>query len=124
MFRQGKFDAAIRHLSQVIRLKPEDVQAHYKLALVLAQRGQTDRAITHYSKAVSLMPDVDTSPLLHHLLATHYAEARRFPEAVLSEEKALKLARDAGYQKLAQQIKKSLEIYKQLSGSLKKSDNR
>jgi len=124
MFRQGKFDAAIRHLSQVIRLKPDDAQAHYKLALVLAQQGQTGRAITHYSKAVSLMPDVDTSPLLHHLLATHYAEARRFPEAVLSEEKALKLARDAGYQKLAQQIAKRLEIYKQLSGPLKKSDNK
>ena len=124
MFRQGKFDAAIRHLSQVIRLKPEDVQAHYNLALILAQQGQTDRAITHYSKAVSLMPDVDTSPLLHHLLATHYAEARRFPEAVLSEEKALKLARAAGYQKLAQQIVKRLEIYKQLSRPLKQSDNK
>jgi tetratricopeptide (TPR) repeat protein len=124
MFRQGKFDAAIRHLSQVIRLKPDDAQAHYKLALVLAQQGQTDQAITHYSKALSLKPDVDTSPLLNHLLATHYAEARRFPEAVLFEEKALKLARDAGYQMLAQQIVKRLEIYKQLSGSLKKSDNK
>jgi len=124
MFRQGKFDAAIRHLSQVVRLKPDDAQAHYKLALVLAQQGQTDQAITHYSKALSLKPDVDTSPLLNHLLATHYAEARRFPEAVLFEEKALKLARDAGYQMLAQQIVKRLEIYKQLSGSLKKSDNK
>ena len=124
MFRQGKFDAAIGHLSQVIRLKPDDAQAHYKLALTLAQQGQTDQAITHYSKAVSLKPDADTSPLLHHLLATHYAEARRFPEAVLSEEKALKLARAAGYQKLAQQIVKRLEIYKQLSGSLKQSDKK
>ncbi len=124
MFRQGKFDAAIRHLSQVIQLKPDDAQAHYKLALTLAQQGQTGRAIPHYFRAVSLKPDVDTSPLLNHLLATHYAEARRFREAVLSEEKALKLARAAGYQKLAQQIVKRLEIYKQLSGSLKKSDNK
>jgi len=124
MFRQGKFDAAIRHLSQVIRLKPDDAQAHYKLALALAQQGHTDQAIPRYSKAVSLKPDVDTSPLLHHLLATHYAEARRFTEAVLFETKALELARAAGYQKLAQQIVKRLEIYKQLSGSLKKSDNK
>jgi len=124
MFRQGKFDAAVRHLSQVIRLKPDDAQAHYKLALTLAQQGHTDEAISHYSKAASLKPDVDTSPLLHHLLATHYAEARRFREAVLSEEKALKLARAAGYQMLAQQIVKRLEIYKQLSGSLKQSDKK
>ncbi len=123
MFRQGKFDAAIRHLSQVIRLKPDDAQAHYKLALALAQRGRTDQAIPHYSKAISLKPDVDTSPLLHHLLATHYAEARRFKEAVLFEEKALELARAAGYQKLVQEFNKRLDIYKQLSGPLKQSDN-
>jgi len=124
MFRQGKFDAAIRHLSQVVRLKPDDAQAHYKLALALAQQGQTDQAIRHYSKAVSLKPDVDTSPLLHHLLATHFAEARRFQEAVSFEEKALKLARAAGYQKLVQEFNKRPDIYKQLSESLKKSDNK
>ncbi len=119
MFLQGKFDEAIGHLSQVIRLKPDDAQAHYKLALALAQQGQTDQAVTHYSKAVTLKPDVDTSPLLNHLLATHYAEARRFTEAVLFEEKALELARAAGYQKLVQEFNKRLNIYKQLSGSLK-----
>jgi len=124
MFRQGKLDAAIRHWVQVVQLKPDDAQAHYKLALVLAQQKQTDQAITHYSKAVSLKPDIDTSPLLHHLLATNYAEARRFREAVLSEQKALKLARAAGYQKLAQEIEKWLEIYKQLNESFKKSDNK
>jgi len=124
MFRQGKFDATISHLSQVIRLKPDDAQAHYKLALALAQQGQTDQAIRHYSKAVSLKPDVDTSPLLHHLLATHFAEARRFQEAVSFEEKALKLARAAGYQKLVQEFNKRPDIYKQLSESLKKSDNK
>ncbi|MFZ2146193.1 MAG: tetratricopeptide repeat protein [Sedimentisphaerales bacterium] len=123
MFRQGKFDEAISHLSRVLQLKPDDAQAHYKLALAFAQQGQTTQAITHYSKAVSLKPDVDTSPLLHHIFATHYAEARRFHEAFLSEEKALDLARAAGYQKLAQEIEKRLEIYKQLSGSVNKSDN-
>jgi tetratricopeptide (TPR) repeat protein len=117
MFRQRKLDAAIRHFSQTVQLKPDDAQAHYKLALTLAQQRQTDQAITHYSKAVSLKPEVDTSPLLNHFLATHYAEARRFTKAVLFEEKALELARAAGYQQLAQEIKKRLDVYKQLSGS-------
>jgi len=117
MARNGKFNEAIRHLSQAVRLKPDDAQAHYQLALALVQQKQTDQALRHYSKAVSLKPEVDTSPLLHHLFATSYAEARRFREAVLSEEKALKLARVAGYQKLAQEITKRLEIYKQLDNS-------
>jgi tetratricopeptide (TPR) repeat protein len=117
MFRQGKRDAAIGHFSQAVRLKPDDAQAHYKLALTLAQQKQTGQALRHYSKAVSLKPEVDTSPLLHHYFATSYAEARQFREAALSEEKALKLARAAGYQKLAQQIAKRLKIYKQLANS-------
>ncbi|MBC8471413.1 MAG: tetratricopeptide repeat protein [Planctomycetes bacterium] len=117
MYRQGQLDAAIRHLSQAVQLKPDDAQAHYKLALALAQQKQTDQALRHYSKAVSLKPEVDTSPLLHHYFATSYAEARRFREAVVSEEKALKLARAAGYQKLEQEFTKRLEIYKQLDNS-------
>ena len=117
MFRQGQFDAAIKHLSQAVQLKPDDAQAHYKLALVLAQQKQTGQALSHYSQALSLNSEVDTSPLLHHLFATSYFEARRFREAVLSEEKALKLARTAGYKKLAQEIEKRLEIYKQLHNS-------
>jgi tetratricopeptide (TPR) repeat protein len=120
MFRQGQYDAAIRHLSQAVRLKPDDAQAHYKLALSLAQQKQTGQALRYYSKAVALKPEVDTSPLLHHYFATSYAEARRFREAVLSEEKALKLARAAGYKKLAQEITKRLEIYKQLDKSSSK----
>jgi tetratricopeptide (TPR) repeat protein len=88
--------------------------------LALAQQKQTSQALRHYSKAVSLKPEVDTSPLLHHYFATSYAEARQFREAALSEEKALELARAAGYQKLAQEITKRLEIYKQLANSSSK----
>ena len=117
MFRQGQFDAAVKHLSRAVQLKPDGAQAHYKLALVLAQQKQTAQALSYYSKAVTLKPEVDTSPLLHHLLATSHFEARRFHEAVLSEEKALKLARAAGYHKLAQEIAKRLEIYKKLDNS-------
>jgi len=120
MYRQGQLEAAIRYLSQAVRLKPDDAQAHYKLALTLARQKQTGQALRHYSKAVSLKREVDTSPLLHHLFATSYAEARRFGEAAISEEKALKLARLAGYQKLAQEFTKRLEMYKQLADSSSK----
>jgi len=117
MLRQKKLDEAIRHLSQAVALEPDDAQAHYKLALALAQQQQPGQAVVHYTKAVSLEPQVDTSPLLNHLLATHYAETRRFREATSHEEKALKLARAAGYEKLAQEFEKWLKVYKQLSNS-------
>jgi len=119
MLLQGKPDAAIKYLFEVLRIAPNDAQAHYKLALVWALQGQINQSLAYYSKAVALKPDIDTSALLHHLLGGSYAEARRFHDAVLSEEKALKLARAAKDQELIKKIQRALEFYKQLD----KSDN-
>ena len=115
MVRRKNFDAAVRHLSQAAQLIPDDAQVHYKLALALAQEEQPSRALRHYAKAVSLEPDVDTSPLLNHQLATHYAQARQFREATSHEEKALELARAAGYQKLVLEFEKRLKVYRRMS---------
>ena len=117
MLRRKRFDEAISHLSQAVTLKPDDAEAHYKLAETLAQQKRPDQAIVHYSKAVSLEPQVDTSPLLNHLLAAHYAGAHQFHKATLHEEKALELARAAGYKKLAQEFENWLKVYKGLSSS-------
>jgi tetratricopeptide (TPR) repeat protein len=117
MLRQKNLDEAIRHLSQAVQLVPDDAQAHYKLAEALAQQKQPDQAVVHYTKAVSIDPQVDTSPLLNHLLAAHYAEVHQLREATSHEEKALKLARAAGYEKLAQEFEKWLKVYEGLSKS-------
>ena len=114
MYRQGRMDAAISYWSRAVQLTPDDAQAQYKLAVALARQDQVGQAIGHYTKAVALKPDVDTSALLHHLFAAYHAEKRQFHEAVLSEEKALKLARAAGYQQLEKEIEKWLKAYKQL----------
>jgi tetratricopeptide (TPR) repeat protein len=115
MLRSKQLDAAIEHLLRAVELKPEDAQAHYTLALTLAQNEQTPEAVTHHARAVALEPEVDTSPLLNHLLAAHHANGRRFDLAVSFEEKALELARAAGYQKLSAEIEKWLKAYKQMT---------
>ena len=51
------------------------------------------------------------------MLAKYYAEASRFREAVVFEEKAFRLAQAVGDEKFTQEIKKWLDIYKQLSNS-------
>ncbi len=119
MLLQEKPDAAVKYLLEVLRIEPNDAQAHYKLALISALQGQTEKSLAYYSKAVSLKPDIDTSALLHHLLGGSYAEARRFHDAVLAEEKALKLARAARDQEFIQKIQRALEFYKQLDKSVK-----
>ncbi len=114
---QGNSKEATVHLSEAVSLAPNHAEAHYWLALALADQGKFDETLEHYYKAMQLKPGVDTSATLNYLLAKHHAEAHRFREAVLFEEKAFRLAEAAGDTKLAQEIKKWLDIYKQLGNS-------
>ncbi|MCP4612867.1 MAG: tetratricopeptide repeat protein [Planctomycetes bacterium] len=108
---------AMTHLSKTVSLAPNHAQAHYWLALALADQGKFEQTIRHYSKAIQLNPGVDTSATLNYLLGKHYGEARRFREAVVFEEKAFRLAQAVGDEKFTQEIKKWLDIYKRLSNS-------
>jgi tetratricopeptide (TPR) repeat protein len=112
-FYSGRSAEAIPHFSEVIQRDPNNAQAHYWLAIAMADQKDLEGSLEHYQAAVKLRPEIDTSPTLHYLLAMSYAEQRRFSEAVLSAEKAISLANAAGDVKYAQQISKSLELYKQ-----------
>lgn len=117
LFYTGKSKQALFHFSEAVRLDPNHAEAHYHLALALAEQRDLDQSLKHYSEAVRLKPGVDTSPTLHYLLAMNYGQARQFRRAALSAQKALDLANAAGDQKLAQEIKKWLELFKQQSRS-------
>ncbi len=112
-FYTRKFRESMVHLSEAVRLDPNNGKLHYDLAAALAAEGKSDDALSHYAKAVSLKPDVDKSPILHNFLAASYARVGQFRKAILSAEKALNLARVAGEEQLAQQIKERIELYEQ-----------
>jgi tetratricopeptide (TPR) repeat protein len=111
-FYSGRSAEAIPHFSEVIQRDPNNAQAHYWLAIAMADQKDLDGSLEHYHAAVKLRPEIDKSPTLHYLLAMNYAEQQRFNEAVLSGEMALSLANAAGDVKYAQQISKFLELYK------------
>ena len=119
----GKLAEAAAHLFEAARLDPNNAKAHYDLAQVLAEQGHIDQTVTHYSKAVHLKPNVDTSPTLHYLLARNYAEARRFDQAILSAERALNLARAAGEEKLVQEIEKLAQTLQTAKQFFEKNNN-
>lgn len=110
---KGDSQQAEVYLSRAVLLDPNRPELHYNLALALADQGKIDQTLRHYSRAVHLNPRVDTSPALHQLLATKYAEARQFREAISSAEKALKLALASGDKELAQKIRQWIELCKQ-----------
>jgi tetratricopeptide (TPR) repeat protein len=113
LFYCRKFKESTVHLSQAVRLDPGNGKIHYDLAVSLAAEGKSQEALSHYSKALSLKPDVDISPILHFLLAQNYAKARQFKKAIGCGEKALNLARTTGDMEFASQIQKLMGYYQQ-----------
>jgi tetratricopeptide (TPR) repeat protein len=121
---QGKLDEAIKHYSMALQIEPDYANAHYNLGVALARRGNLDKAIKHWLEVVRL--DQNNIGALTNL-ADGYARTGQLREAVLSAEKALNLARKAGNEQLAQQIKQQIELYKMnkpLNNSLKENDNK
>jgi len=72
-------------------------------------QGHLDEALQHHARAVALRPAIDTSLVLHELLAEHYARTGQTTEAVRSAEHALHLAQHAGNTSAARRIHDRLE---------------
>jgi tetratricopeptide (TPR) repeat protein len=45
------------HWEEALRLKPDDVEAHYNLGLALEKLGRTPEAIEQYEQVLKLRPD-------------------------------------------------------------------
>ena len=56
--QKGQTDAAISHLEEAIRLKPDYPAAHLNLGIALDKQGQLDAAIREFQEASRLAPDV------------------------------------------------------------------
>ncbi len=110
--QRNRFAEAAPHFEVSVRLDPGNAEAHYLLALSLACQGGIDNAAERLAKAVALNPDIDTSVTLHELLAENCAKAGRWDEAIRSAEHALKLARAAGKNDLAERIQARLQRYR------------
>jgi len=110
----GQAEPAIAPLAGTVDLDPNHADAHYHLAVALADRGKLCDALHHYSRAIELKPEVDTSAILHHLLATGYRRTRQFDQALHHEERAYELARAAGDLTLAREIEKRVTLYRRI----------
>ena len=111
----GQSDAAIIQYQAALRLQPNSPMALINLAWILAS-DPSDRirngpeAVTLAERACQLIQFRDASFL--GTLATAYAEAGRFEDAVRTAEKACDLARAAGNQKQAEKEQRLLEMYR------------
>ena len=125
----------LAHSREALRLYPRDVRAHCDLGMALFNEGEFDRAIAHLSEALSLMPhQPDLEPVynpadVHSILGLALLSTRQLKEATDHLSYALRLdphnarahqglrvaldlARGAGDDALAQEIERSIQLYK------------
>src|SRR5208282_5785985 len=105
---------AIAHYQRALEIKPLNVVFENNLALVLAASPTT--SLRNGIKAVELAQQANqlsggSQPLVLRTLAAAYAEAKRFPEAVETAQKALKLAKGQGNAALGETIESNLKLY-------------
>lgn len=112
----GQFDKAIVHWEEAVRIEPNDVDVLNRLAWFSATcedpnyRSAT-RAVELAERGCKLT--AYKNPGLLYTLATAYAEAGRFDEAVRTAERAVELTKLSGEEQLAENIGKRLELYRQ-----------
>jgi tetratricopeptide (TPR) repeat protein len=110
----GKYDLAIQNLTKAIELKPDNIDVLNKLAWLFA--AVDDTSIHNAQKAVEFAQQgceltSYNDPMLLDTLAVAYAATGRFDEAKVTAEKALNIAKEAGWENLATEIQERIKLY-------------
>ena len=54
---QGRFEEAISHCAEALRIRPDCAEAYNSMGVVFAGPGEFDKAISHFSEALRIRPD-------------------------------------------------------------------
>jgi tetratricopeptide (TPR) repeat protein len=112
----GKFEDALAHYRRAIKLKPDYIQALSGLAWILAAHPDpniydANEAVILAERAAKLTNYGDAKIL--STLSAAYAAKGRFSEAIETAQKALNIATAGRNDRLADFIRRQLEMYKQ-----------
>jgi len=88
---KGRFDEAITHYSEAVRINPNLVHIHNNLGAVLDRQGRFDEAISHFSEAVRIKPDYAEA---HNNLGVVLTKQGKLEEAIGHYLKALVIKPD------------------------------
>ena len=115
LVRLGRLPEAMGHWEQALRSKPDYAEAENNLAWLLATLAPADggdpvRAVTLAERACELTNNRVAAYL--DTLATAYAAAGRFDDAITTAQKAIGLARSAGQTQILSEIETRLELYR------------
>jgi tetratricopeptide (TPR) repeat protein len=88
---QGRYREAITHLSEALRVNPDDANAHNDLGDALEHLGHREQAMVHFRTAIRLQPDY---AIAHYNLSLLLRELDDFDEALRELQTARRLLPD------------------------------
>jgi tetratricopeptide (TPR) repeat protein len=53
----GRTDEAMKHFQEAIKIQPHFANAHYRLSILLKQKGLNEKALYHLNEAVKINPE-------------------------------------------------------------------
>jgi Flp pilus assembly protein TadD len=86
---RGQTDAAGRHLTEALRIKPDYADALSNLGMLLVMQGRIDEGITRYRAALQKQPAI---PEFHHNLACALVRKGEWDGAIAEFEATLRLS--------------------------------
>ena len=90
---QGRFDEAIGHYLEALRIKPDFQETHNNLGFAYFRKGDNRKAVKHYLEALRIRPDFEKA---HSNLGIALEKEGRINEAISHFSEALRLRPDAG----------------------------
>ncbi|MCK4753309.1 MAG: tetratricopeptide repeat protein [Planctomycetes bacterium] len=112
---QGKLDEAVAHFTEALRINPDLIDAMNALAWYFATHKENNfynpKEAIRLAERVCELTNYD-SPILLDTLAVAYASDGRFPEAIAVSKKAVNFAVSAGQEKLTEEIRNRIKLYK------------
>jgi tetratricopeptide (TPR) repeat protein len=115
LLKLGRIQPSVEHYYKILQLKPDHLQALNALAWVSATSNdvkiQESINAVEFAERACELTDYKNFEVLDTLAAA-YAATGRFPRAIETAEKAVKLAVSQGRKELAEEIQNRLRLYK------------
>jgi len=91
---QGRFEEAITHCSEALRINPGHAWIHGAMGAALAGQHRFEEAITHFSEALRIDPDFRDAHQAHNDLGIALNKISRFEQAIRHFSEAVRIKPD------------------------------
>jgi Flp pilus assembly protein TadD len=88
---QGKYQEAMIHTTEAVRIKPDFEIPHYNLGVILAKQGKVEQAVIQFSEALRIKPEYSDA---HSSLGLALAGQGMIQEAIAHFTEALRIKPD------------------------------